>query len=306
MTTIILHGYLKELHPDPIVVEANSAAEAIHSLSLIPALKQGGKRHVVRAEGFDSADALFDKRNVKTIHLHPVMAGAGGGGLGQIVLGITIVAVSFLIPPAGISLASIGVAGTIGQASVFLMGAMMTLGGVLQMLSPQPSLSGNSDERSRYLGNGRNTVAIGTRIPMIYGRRRAYGQYLSFDIDSGEFDKSPEEWYSSTFTDFGDTNHSSAPPAEPIDDPQSQYRQPTSIFTGFSYPDGMTAENIVFLNFDAVALTAGNWDMSFKTGQILRVNIQSNGMISQATLRGGLPARNPVVGTPISFSQNYG
>lgn len=302
MTTIILHGYLRDLHPEPIQVEANSAAEAIQSLSLIPALKRGGKRHMVRAENFDSVDALFDKRNVDVIHLHPVAAGAGGnGGLGQIILGIVIIVIAWWNPAGW----SVGGSLIMSQGAMYMAGGMMVLGGVLQMLSPQPSLSGNNDEKSRYLGNGRNTVAIGTRIPMIYGRRRAFGQYISFNINAGDFDSSPADWYSSTFTDYGDATHSAAPPAEPIDDPQSQYKQPESVFTGLTYPPEMDAAGTTYFNFDAVQLTKGEWDINFRTGQIVHVYVAASGLVSSATLRGGMVYPAPAPGTPITFSQNY-
>lgn len=300
MTTIILHGYLKDLHPEPIRVQANSAAEAISALALVPELQPTpGQRHLVRVEGFNSSDALYDKRDVEEIHIHPVVSGAGGGGgLGQILIGIAMVVVAIYFPMILPSMISPG--------SVLLAGSMMILGGILQAIAPQPSLgSADSEERSRYLGNGRNTTAIGTRIPMIYGRRKQYGQYLSFDVDAGVFDGAPAEWYSSTFTDYGELNHSAAPVDLPLDDPATVYVQPTTTFIGLSYPPQMNTQGQVTINFQPVELTAGTWDINFATGQTLHVLIAQDGPVSSATILGGKTNNLPLAGTSIVFTQNH-
>lgn len=303
MTTIILHGHLKELYPAEIRVEANSAAEAIQSLALIPALRQpSGARHLVQVEGFESADALYDKREVDVLHIHPIMAGAGGGGWTQIIIGIVIIAVAIYAP----GLLPTVLQSTAGLAAVTMAGAMMVLGGVLQLLAPQPSFSASNEERSRYLGNGRNTAAIGTRIPMLYGRRKQFGHYLSFDIDASTFDSAPAEWYSSPFTNYGELTNSAAPVDLPMDDPATAYFQPTSTFTGLSYPIDMTVAPETYIHFSAVQLTAGAWDISFATGHTLHVSVEADGMSTRAIILGGKTNNLPLVGTPIVFTQNNG
>lgn len=67
-------------------------------------------------------------------------------------------------------------------SSMLLTGAMMVLGGIVQMLTPVPET--DSTEGSLYLGAGVNTVRIGTRIPILYGTRKIGGHYLSFDVDA--------------------------------------------------------------------------------------------------------------------------
>lgn len=301
MTTIVLHGHLKTLYPHEIRVQANSAAEAIQSLALIPALQQrSGAKHLVQVDNFESVDALFDRREIDVLHIRPVEAGAGRGGMGQILIGAVLIIVAWY-NPAGWSI----LGAQISAGNLMLAGAMMVLGGVMQMLAPQPSLSSN-EERSRYLGNGRNTVAIGTRIPMIYGRRKAYGQYISFDVDAGAFDSAPAEWYSSTFTNYGELNHSAAPVDLPISDPQHAYKQPTSFYAGLSYPATMLEEFQTFINFAAVELLAGDYDINFATGQTLHVRNLTSGLTAITTLLGGEIASLPPIGTPIAFTQNYG
>lgn len=290
MTVIVLHGHLKDLYPNEIQVEANSASEALQSLALIPALQpEPGKNHLVRVEGFGTIDALYDKREIDVLHVHPVMAGAGGkAGVAQILIGVVLIVVGYFTQ----------------SPKLVYMGAMAILGGVLAMMAPAPKGT-DTQERSRYLGNGRNTVAIGTRIPMIYGRRKAYGHYISFDIDASTFDSAPASWYSSPFTDYGDTTHSAAPPDQPMYDPATAYNQPTSIFTGLTYPPSMEDPPETYVNFNAALLQEGDWDMSFATGQIVRVRVLASGMVTRATMRSPDFAEPPVVGTPISFSQNY-
>lgn len=297
MTTIILHGYLRDLHPDEIKVEANSAAEALSYLNLLPALAAAGQRHHVQVEGYETPDALYDRRQPDVLHVRPVMSGSGRGG-GQIILGIILIAVSFMVP--GAQLAAVGLT----QGTVFLAGAMMVLGGILQALAPQPKLT--SEERSRYLSNGKNTVAIGTRIPMIYGRMKAYGHYISFDIDSGKFDGAPEAWYSSPYTNMGETTYSAAPAELEMENPQVRDKLPTSSYSGLAYPDSMVEENVTYITFVATVLLAGPYDINFATGHTLHVEVESAGTTSRAILRGGEVKSLPPVGTPISFTRNYG
>lgn len=301
MISITLHGHLKELYPLPIQVEAGSAAEAVQYLSQIPALNIGmGKFHTVQLDGFDSIEAIYERRHIKEIHIRPVMAGAGKPGVAQIVIGVIIIAAAVL--SSGATLAAMGV--TSGQ--LVMVGGMMVLGGVLQLMAPQPSINSSSEEKSRYLGNGRNTTAIGTRIPMIYGRRRAFGQYISFDIDADKFDAAPAQWYSSPFTDYGDLTNSAAPPALPLPDPGEVYNQPTSRYRGIVYPLEMQENPVPSIMFDPVELLVGEWNMNFTTGQILRVSIASNGVVNLALLLGGEINVMPPNGTTIAFTRNYG
>lgn len=304
MTTIFLHGYLRDLHPEPIEVEANSAAEALTSLQLIPAIAGMGRaRHPVRVPGFESRAALYEKRVVKEIHVHPLaehehqelLIGAGRPGVAQIIIGvIMIIGATMMTGPIG------GV--TAGQ--IAFGGAMMILGGVLQLLAPQPKL--DSNERSRYLGQGKNTVAIGTRIPLIYGRAKAYGHYLSFNMDSGRFDGAPESWYSSPYTDYGSLTNSAGAPQVPMENPQGADKYPTSAYLGLAYPESMVEENVTYITFNPTVLLAGPYDLNFANGKVLHVENLTAGTSSRVTLRGGETTDMPPVGTNIVFTRNYG
>ncbi len=181
MKRIILHGHLSKLHPDPIEVEAESVAEAIKILQFIPELQpKDGQPWPVTVQGVNTQGQLFAPTDQEEIHVYPRMGGAGGkSGLLQILLGITLIAVA-LFNPLGVLSAGGLLAGMKG--TLLLTGALMVLGGVLQMLMPVPET--DSTEGSLYLGAGVNTVRIGTRIPILYGTRKIGGHYLSFDVDA--------------------------------------------------------------------------------------------------------------------------
>ena len=149
----------------------------------------------------------------------PVLAGAGGGGGGgSILAGIGLIAASFLFPGAGlfgttglfgagqavVGVSSVAVlnAAAVGTA-VSVLGASMVLGGVTQMLSPQPELPnggvntrndfqatrpesvnrGSDGQQSyAYLG-AQNTVGVGATIPVAYGKVLIGSHVISADVD---------------------------------------------------------------------------------------------------------------------------
>jgi hypothetical protein len=141
---------------------------------------------------------------------------------------------------------------------------------------------------------------------MIYGRRKWGGHYLNFNITAGDLNSAPESWYSSPFTDYGEATYSAAPAELPYP-PLDQYDgQPTSGFTGLTAPQDMTVDEM-YVNFvPLIDIAAGEWDVTFATGQTLHVRIKTSGMNGQATLLGGEIKDLPSVGTQIIFTQNYG
>lgn len=194
MKTLIFHGSLKTLCPQNFEVEADTVAEALSALQNLKTFQvKLGEKIAVMIEGFNSRDAIYDKTDVTELHIHPAMLGSGAWA--RIIVGTVLVVVGayFGIQP----LISIGIS--------------MVLGGIAQLLAPQPS-STKSEEKSRYLSGQKNTVAIGTRIPILYGRRKVYGHYLSFDIDSTGLNSSPASWYASSFTNYDDLTSGNSPP----------------------------------------------------------------------------------------------
>jgi len=174
---LIFHGYLKGLFPGgQLEVGATSAAEAISALDGRPGFRrEDGDIHQVVLPGFGSHDALQAQTDVKEIHVLPALEGEGGnGGFLQVVIGAVLIVVGTVLT---------GMGNPLGPWMVKA-GWMMVAGGVLQMLMPQPTISKDETLRSNYLPANKNTIAIGTPIPLLVGRRKVYGQFLSFDIDA--------------------------------------------------------------------------------------------------------------------------
>ena len=180
---IFLHGYLKGLCPDGLELNTVTVAEAIGALKLPIDPLEG--RHRVRVLGFDTKEALYSPSDVEEIHLVPDFSG-GKGGLLQIIIGTVLVVASIitfneeLIP--GIASMMGFTEATISAVAlgVGMMGASLMLGGLLQMLSPAPKMDATQDSGSSlFLGAAQNTTAIGTRIPILYGRTQVFGQILS-------------------------------------------------------------------------------------------------------------------------------
>ena len=188
--TIILHGYLKRLYPHPIEVVADTVADALSFLKLIPELTpKMGTKHSVQIPGFDSQESLYAKTEQREIHVVPFVGGGKRGGILQIVIGVALIALAAW-NPLGI-IAAAGSGALITTTSVALMGASMLLGGLLSVFSPAPRIDtggGETSEAARYLSAGQNTVKAGTRIPIIYGRDKSAGHFLSFNVDAVEVD----------------------------------------------------------------------------------------------------------------------
>jgi predicted phage tail protein len=105
------------------------------------------------------------------IRIAPVIAGAKKGGLGSILLGVALIAAAVFMPAA---IAGIGFFGTTVGGLMGSIGLSLVLGGVAQMLAPQPKNEAGSQESKNspsYVFNGAvNTTAQGQPVPVGYGR----------------------------------------------------------------------------------------------------------------------------------------
>jgi predicted phage tail protein len=186
MKTIFLHGSLNELHPEPIKVHAETAAEAVSFLKQLEGFDVENPRPI-RVRGIDCRDAIYDKTLCPDeLHIYPALAGAGGnGGMLQVIIGAVLFIVGIVV---GVLTSWTGFGGAAGF-SLAMSGAMMMLGGILMMLAPTPKTD-NDTRQSLYIPSNQNTVKIGTRIKLIYGRVRTYGHFLSFNVDAKKLDDS--------------------------------------------------------------------------------------------------------------------
>ncbi|MDP9528487.1 tail assembly protein [Pseudomonas protegens] len=113
------------------------------------------------------------------IRIIPVIQGAKRAGLLQTVIGVAIIALAWW-NPLGWSAAAV----SFGYAT----GASMAIGGVVQMLSPQPkglSTQDGPNNRPSYSFNGAvNTSVQGNPVPLLYGRMIVGSAVISAGIYS--------------------------------------------------------------------------------------------------------------------------
>lgn len=170
---VFLHGRLKEFCPNPIVVDSETVAEAIEiATNQIPEMNRGPRTRV-KVAGVETQEDLF-RTDLDEVHIVPAMSGAKEGGVLQIVIGATLI------------VAGVFMGGSTWPAAFIMTGTSMVIGGAMQLLMPTPQadLAEGDPEASKYLGSPKNTVKIGTRIPLLFGTDQAYGHFLSFDIDA--------------------------------------------------------------------------------------------------------------------------
>jgi predicted phage tail protein len=201
LISIHLHGSLRKIHAETIKVWAESAFDAITlattQLAGFKPTAAGYKR--VRVAGFDKIEDFHNPITVDELHLYPQLNGGKNGGFTQILIGATLIAAAFVLAPltAGMSLglafgamaAGAGTLGTMVVTSLFMIGVSTAIGGLTQLIMPQPSLGGSdaNQEASKYLGVPGSTTAIGTTIRVIYGFRRVGFQFLSFNTNARNY-----------------------------------------------------------------------------------------------------------------------
>lgn len=178
MKKVVLHGELKKYWDGPeLWFDVETPLEAIKAFvsqtgTFQPVL--GQPSYPVVAVGFEDAISLTSPTDAEEIHLVPDFAGGKSAFL-MIAVGALLVASAF-IPGLNVMVAGFA----------FSLGASLMLGGISQLLAPVPKREGTSktDEGSKYFGAPENTVASGTPIPIVYGRQRIYGHYLSVNVDA--------------------------------------------------------------------------------------------------------------------------
>ncbi len=126
-----------------------------------------GQRYAIFRNRENVGEDRFALSGTTEIRIVPVVSGSKSGGLFQTVLGVVLIAVG-------------AVASAFGQAWIGVplmqMGIALTIGGVIQMLSPTPKSASQQDQASTenkpsYLFNGAfNSTQQGLPVPVVYGR----------------------------------------------------------------------------------------------------------------------------------------
>ena len=133
-------------------------------------------------------EELHHPAGAAPISIVPVVAGAGA--LGRILIGVALVALSFVSFGAG---AWAGVAGSFGTAAgaasgsvaVGLLGASLIIGGIAQLLTPTPKISNDEgDPRKSFSFSGiQNVSRAGVPVPVVYGETLVGSVVISAGID---------------------------------------------------------------------------------------------------------------------------
>ena len=180
MATIKLYGNLKRFGT-AIDLAVEDTAEAIRALccqlvGFRQALQQGyykvriGK-HLVTTASLEK-DMLYKLNDNAVVHLTPVIKGAKSGGIFSAVLGVALIGLAFWNP---LGWATVGGTGLLAGAAQMplMLGAAMLLGGISQMLAPQPKMGsvGTEQEKkqSTSFSNLGNLSAQGRPVPLAYG-----------------------------------------------------------------------------------------------------------------------------------------
>ena len=118
----------------------------------------------------------FPTSKNETIRIIPVVGGAKRGGLAQILIGVALVALSFVSFGTGAWAGVLGSFGTsagaaAGSVAAFSLGASLLLGGVAQMLTPVPRIGDDTTDPSKsYSFSGiQNVTRQGVPVPICYG-----------------------------------------------------------------------------------------------------------------------------------------
>ncbi|MRI41670.1 tail assembly protein [Stenotrophomonas sp. MH181796] len=184
--TIRLYGPMVPLFGREFRLAVSSPAEAIRALCvLLPGFQQylmGAKAKGMEFAVFVgrqnlSKDQLRDPPGGDDIRIAPVLMGAKRAGALQTIVGAVLIVVGAILSytPVGVPLMKLGVA--------------MAAGGIVQMLSPQPTGLGAKDSPENtpnYSMNGAvNTQAQGNPVPVAYGGHDTKGMFVGSAVISG-------------------------------------------------------------------------------------------------------------------------
>ncbi|WP_285311411.1 tail assembly protein [Stenotrophomonas maltophilia] len=182
LRTIRLYGLLGARFGRKFRLAVNSPAEAVRALC---AILPGFEQYLHRAKRNGMAFAVFigrqnlsreqlkDPPGNEDIRIAPVLLGSKRGGVLNIILGVVLIVVGVYTR----------------NVNLIVQGGAMVVGGVVQMLGPQPKGLGSQDSvenRPSYSMNGTvNTQAQGNPVPVAYGGHDQKGMMVGSAVISG-------------------------------------------------------------------------------------------------------------------------
>ena len=194
LKTIRLYGVLGSMFGRVHKLAIDTPAEAVRALSVvIPGFEKfmmsahlrGMKFAVFKNQLNIGKDELQLNSGENEIRIAPVISGSKRGGMFQTILGAVLVV-------AGVAIGYFS-GGTLSAFGYGLakFGAAMMIGGVVQMLAPQPKgLAVRQDQEntpSYAFGGPVNTTAMGNPVGVLYGEREIGGAIVSAGIQASDF-----------------------------------------------------------------------------------------------------------------------
>lgn len=189
---IKLYGKLaKFIGKRVLQADVSSAAEAVRFLvANWPELEQhmADQHYRVTVGTYDlSRDELHDPVGQQEISIVPVIAGAGT--VGRIILGVALIALSFVSFGSSTlfaGVASTGAKAAFGSSLLFSVGTFLTLGGLAQLIAPVPKTQqADQDPRKTYNFSGiQQTSRQGTPVNVIYGKTLVGSIVISAGVDT--------------------------------------------------------------------------------------------------------------------------
>lgn len=159
------------------VLEADvaTAAEAVRFLlANWPELERhmADQHYRVHTAGSDLTPEQVHHPASNEIKIIPVIVGAGSTG--QIILGIALVALSFVSFGGGAWAGVLGSFGTsagaaTGSVTLALVGASLIFSGIAQLLTPTPTAEEDDPRTSFSFSGVQNTSRVGLPVPIVYG-----------------------------------------------------------------------------------------------------------------------------------------
>lgn len=188
-TNIRLAGFLGKKYgkKHSFVLDRGDTREAVKALEVnypgfgrdLAEAENKGLRFAIFKNGKNISEDELDLGGAKDLWFVPVVHGSKRAGSLQTLIGVVLIVVGAVATAFGF--------GAVG-VPMMKMGAVLAIGGVIQMLSPQAkglSQSASPENLPSYaFGSARNTTASGNPVPICIGERRWGGAIISASIEA--------------------------------------------------------------------------------------------------------------------------
>jgi predicted phage tail protein len=219
VNSIILHGELATEFGDKFDVDIDHPAEGYRALACqLPGFKEkirAGQFYLVRempnGEFAVTENMFYLGMNECRFHIIPIVEGANSKGVGKIILGIALIGASFIPGLQGVAFIGLQSLGTVAHIAA-LAGIGLALGGLAQILAPQPTNQPATDAKNSFLFGGNiNPSGQNIPVPLAFGRMRIPGIPVATQIVTNEVNTAPTSFQLGGFGgsrgDFNYTNY---------------------------------------------------------------------------------------------------